>query len=44
MVNRKGTKNGLQNTAQKTIDRAIRTPLKTGGVIIYIFVVLIYVS
>jgi len=26
----KRTKNNLQNNAQKTIDRAIRTPLKTG--------------
>jgi hypothetical protein len=30
MTKREGTNNDLQNTAQKTKDRATRTPLKTG--------------
>jgi len=30
MVKRKWTDNDLQNTTQKTDDRATRTPLKTG--------------
>ena len=31
MKKNKRTNNDLQNTSQKTNDRAIQTPLKTGG-------------
>jgi hypothetical protein len=31
MAKQKGTNNDLQNTTQKTSDRATRTLLKTGG-------------